>query len=327
MFFNKQFPATLVTVFCSLILIYSCDSAEDDVSPANPRIEISDAPIFTLASGKAYIDLYSIVKSSAKINVSVSSKPQRGSLAEVAPGLLRYAPSSTFKSGSDSFIFSIYSETKQLLKTDTVDVIVKDSTNLPCGFYPNDDWIYTAGTPVEVDVLENDYLCGDTSDLVVQVYRPGNSFPPFLGTATIVDGNKIRYVANDQSAHVVDTVVYKVYKSSNTSVVGYGTLYIDANSSCVVEVNDNSYDLQQPGPGTDTLTLAVLLDDNFCGKPFDSLVIAKNARRTTAMTAGTYIKYPFTLSESQKVIMDSLTYRVCDGDQCLDAKVRIKLFY
>ena len=157
---------TLLTILSVLTIFYSCDMLEDDVKPEGPTFELVNNEFHILADGNGYIDLYSMVKTQNTIKLNVSSQPTNGKLWEVGPGLLKYVPFKTYK-GKDEFLFSVYDTDNKLLKTDTIDIVVdEDPSNLPC-IYPQDDWIYSSGTPITVDVLANDMICGNASNLLV----------------------------------------------------------------------------------------------------------------------------------------------------------------
>lgn len=318
---------TLLAILSVLTIFYSCDSLEDDVRPQAPTFELVNDEFHVLTDGKGYIDLYSIVKTQSKIKLNVSSQPTNGNLWEVGPGLLKYVPLKNYK-GRDAFLFSIYNTDNKLLKTDTIDLVVdEDTSNLPC-IYPQDDWIYSAGSPITVDVLANDVVCDDSSDLVVEIYRPNNNFPPHSGTAIVTAGKQISYSTATTGNNVRDSVIYKLYKASNPGVFGFATLAIDINggsNSCTPVIRDDSYYLQMGNPSADTLNLYVLLNDDVCEGISDITVTGLPHHSTIAVNSD-HIRYPYELSESTPTITDSLTYKVCVDQQCYTSKVRIKIF-
>jgi hypothetical protein len=315
----------------SLVALFAaCDVLEDDASPRNPDIEIKDNELHILADGNAYIDLHSMVKTNGKIRLNVSSQPGRGELSEPAKGLLRYAPFEDFKKGRDSFAFSIFGESNELLATDTVIIIVEDdTTDLPCGYFPQDDWVSSTTSPISVDVLQNDFLCGDSSDIRLEIYRPDNSFPPHSGNASVVQ-NRIVYTGN--FSELSDTVIYKVSKVSDSSVVGFGALYIEIGNFCTPHANEDSVAYNHHGWPTDTLSLAVMLNDELCGSTISSFSIAEQPANGDAVIVGTgnnsLIKYSYgdPTMDSTQMILDSLKYQWCIGSQCYTGKVRIRLY-
>ena len=247
-------------------------------------------------------------------------------MTEVGTGLLKYIPFKEYQ-GKDAFLLSIHDANNKLLQTDTVDIIVdQNPDNLPC-IYPQDDWIYTAGTPVTVNVLANDILCADPSDLVLEIYRPNNSFPPHIGTASVTPDNQIFYMAPNNGQDLQDSVVYKVYRASNPTVVGFATLAITVTGSlnpCQPIINPDSYYLQL-GHSSDTLRLGVLMNDYLCGAA-PEISVTELPHHSDVIVNSDIIMYPYELSESNPTILDSLTYKVCIDQQCYSAKVKIEIF-
>jgi hypothetical protein len=316
-------------IFSVLALLYACDTLEQDVNPNNPIVNLTSNEVFAISNRSAYIDLYSRINTSGPVRFDISSKPKHGNLSEVASGLLRYSPATTFKSGHDSFAFSIYSTNDKLLLRDSIIITVGDSTDAPCNFYPKDDWVYTSGTPVNVNVLGNDFLCGDTSDIVLEIYKPGSNFPPHSGSASVISGNKIQYTAFNKSINTVDTVVYKLSRSGDRSTVGFGTVYINVNVDTANEcqpITDSLWTALRPDPVADTMFIIAYDSSNFCNVTYDSLTITSQPKNGSAIPfMNMYIKYAYTLTDTNQVLLDTLTYNLCNGQGCVDGNIYIRI--
>jgi hypothetical protein len=273
-----------------------------------------------------------MVKTNGKIRLNVSSQPDKGELSEPAKGLLRYVPFVDFESGRDSFTLSVFGENDELLLSDTVVIIVEDdSTSMPCGYYAVDDYVYSSTSTVSIDVLANDLLCGDSADVKLEIYRPDNSFPPFSGTASVVD-NRILYQAS--SDVVTDSVIYKVSRKSDNTMVGFAMVHITIDASCVPFAFDDNY-FRDTTRAVDTLDLFVLRNDEFCGNTPSSIMLHTDPHHGDASVQWAdegsgdiwLIKYAYQLpgGDSTAHILDSLQYKFCIGSQCYTGKARIRI--
>lgn len=310
------------------VLFISCDSMEDDAKPAVPKVTISDEEVFIVTNHAGYIDLSSKIKTNGKVKLNIASRPTKGLLSEVAGGFLRYKPEATFKTGRDVFTISVFSETNQLITTDSVVIVVADSTQVPCGVYPKDDWIYSSGTPIEVPVLNNDFVCGDSTDVLLEIYKPGPSFPPFLGNAVVTSDNQIRYTASvgEEVPVIEDTVVYKVSRKSNPGVFGYGTLYINALTRCWPSLGGATITATSQKVGTDSLFLWVMPGAPICGKNYtENLSVTTHPKNGTAVVQANWIWYIFDHASANAQVTDSLVYQLCAGQECLEAKMKIQI--
>jgi hypothetical protein len=309
----------------------ACDVLEDDATPRKPTVEVANSEFHIPADGSAYIDLYSMVKTNAKIRLNVSSQPDKGDLSEPAKGLLRYAPFENFNQGRDSFAFSIFDEHDELLLSDTIIIIVEeDSTNLPCGYYPHDDYAYASNAPIAVNVLANDFLCGDSLDVKLEIYRPDNSFPPHHGTAT-VNSNYIVYTANSNMQS--DTVVYKVSSLKDNTLFGYAVLHIAAgHDTCSMNAFDDFVSHRDSTSSlADSVDLRVTLNDQLCGNTITNFMIvdapSHGEVRMYPVSGGSHwnITYYYSLGDTGNTIQDSLQYKWCVGPECHTAKTRIQI--
>ncbi|HEY9009317.1 MAG TPA: Ig-like domain-containing protein [Ohtaekwangia sp.] len=308
-----------------VMILYSCDVLENDPSPSDTNVDISDQKVYVLPNGSAYIDLYSKVKTLGTVRLNVSGQPRHGNLTELSDGFLQYSPDHTFKTGSDAIAFSIYSTANEFIKLDSIVIIVEnDTTQLPCGYYPRNDSVFNVTGTVNIPVLQNDILCGDSSSLVLEVYKPAVGFPPYYGTATVT-GNTIQYAPNG-SFSGTDKIIYKVYSSTDTTKVGFGVVYISKEKPCTVQLNSDLFNIPADTATADSIRLYVFRNDMLCqDTAYYTFSISKAPVYGKAtMQSGSRIDYKVTDS-IPRPYTDSLRYKVCYGAQCKEAGVRINV--
>lgn len=308
-----------------ITILYSCDTLESDVKPKNGDIDVSNTEAYVLSKGSTYIDLRSMIKTSDKVKLDITSQPNKGNLTEVGVGLLRYTPFSTIKRGRDSFTFSIYNNDRLLLSDSVVIIVENDTTDLPCGIYPQTDNVYlsTTGT-VEVNVLVNDRICGDSANLVVEIYRPNNSFPPRHGSAT-VSGSVVKYVANNTFIDN-DSFLYKVYSKTDTASVGYGEVIVRKKLACSLKVLNDYFQFKKDSTVYDTLHLAIFKNDNRCDSVDNSTYfnILRQPKHGNLLNKPYGIDY-ILKTPSKGPLSDSLVYEVCASQQCHSGAVKIEI--
>ncbi len=314
-----------IGVLLFAVFFVACDTLENDSNLSGPKVEIVNKQVYVVSNGTSYIDLSSIVKTQGRVRLDISAQPKKGKLKELATGLLRYAPFNDFTKGRDAFVFSVFNQHNEFITSDSVVIIVDDSTHLPCSFYPQDDFVDANSSSVEVSVLNNDVLCGgdDSADVVLQLYN----FNPaqHQGVATIVNGNRIRYTENSAGQALSDSIIYKVSKRSNPNVVGYATLYVSLNQAqvCNFTVNPDNYSFKK-SVAADTVTLGVLVNDIFCDS-LTSLQIIENTVHGDAWVNGDNIRYVYLSAMDSTTYVDTLAYRVCIGTRCDVGRVKILL--
>lgn len=304
-----------------ITLLYACDVLEKDSSPGKD-IEIEGSQVYTLSNSSAYIDLYSLVKTQQKVQLKISSQPRNGVLTELGKGILQYSPNKNFLKGKDSFGFSILTLDNQLLRSDSVMIIVtNDSTQLPCGIYTHQDYVTDSiKGSVTIDVLKNDILC-DSVYVKVEVYKPLSSSLPFYGTATVIN-RKIKYVP---AANFVgeDQIIYKVTSTIDSSKFSFGRVRIATRQ---FNLNNDNYTFKKDTLITRTLMLYVYQNDalNFNGNSnYVASVISSPHHGSVSVNGMVSLNY--VLTNVPAVLNDSLTYKVCKGAQCKTAKVYIKI--
>lgn len=311
--------------FSLVILVTACDSVEDDLMPKGPTVTIEGDEVYVMPDGTTYIDLYSKVKTNAPVTVRIGSLPQNGSLVEYASGLLRYSPDADLTGGRDQFSFEVLAGGKSLL-TDTVQIIIKDSVDLPCFIYPRDDFFSSRQFPAELSVLSNDLICGDSADIRLEVYQPDAGYPPFHGTATVTQRNTIIYNANDPEAS--DRILYKVSRISDPAVFSFGMAHIQAADSCNRVLADLAFQTIRDSthyPVTDSLFLDLPDSIYRCNKLFNDLRIKKGPAAGTISLAPSGFMYHYTITADNKSLSDSITYLLCKDQDCLTGVARIKI--
>ena len=328
-----------LALFSMLTLFYACDVVDHDAAPNGPTVDVVGTEVVILSNGSAYIDLYSKIKTTSSVRLDISSQPRKGDLSEVGTGFLKYSPDQHFTRGRDAFAFSIYDENNHLLKSDSLVIIVEDdSTNLPCGIYPQDDFVYQAtGGPVQVNVLANDILCGDSANLILEVYRPNNNFPPYAGTATVLSNSVIQYTPGSNFSGS-DEFIYKISSASDSSLVGFAVVHISAETQCNFVVNDDTYTINPDsihydslgvGPAHyDTLQLYVLNNDMLCdsaGVGHSFSIIQAPQHGTAYYSNQAPIGYVYQHSGTSTAYTDSLVYRVCVDQRCKFGIVKINV--
>jgi hypothetical protein len=327
---NKQ--KTILRPIWFLIVLtgfYGCDVLESDVAPEKPVVEITGNEIYMIQNGTGVIDLNAMIKSAGSVRLDITGQPRKGDLSEVSTGILQYSPNAQFKKGRDFFEFSVYSQNNSLLKRDSIIIIVEsDTTNLPCGIYPQNDFVYDISGPAIINVLFNDVLCADSTQVGVEIYRPDQS--PDYGTA-VVQANQILYTPGN-SFTGVDKIVYKVFNLSDTTKFGIGIVYINKTPNCIFETYADNYVFRADTLNNDSLHLNVFNNDQLCGTPVSSYVFTLlqdgNVGDAVYQNSGGLTGLTYSFSDTlAHTFTDSLTYRLCKDARCRTAKVYIKVNY
>jgi hypothetical protein len=321
---NVKTGLSFLLLFSVAQFFFSCDSVEDDMRPNGPTVTIEGGEVYVMPDGTAYIDLYSKIKANGVVSLDIESLPKHGTLTEVATGLLKYSPNNDFLSGRDQFSFSVLGAANDLLKTDTIDIIVTDSLDLPCAIYPHDDWVFSQESSVELNVLLNDYICGDSTDVKLEVYRPEPNYPPYNGSAVVTSSNTILYTSN--GGIVEDKVLYKVSRKSDASIIGFATAYISR-----MNIDTCNYYLGEVEASYQTQALIdsmyIELPDTIirCNRTFSDLAVEHGPSQGTYSLRPPGIYYYFELSQQNQMLTDSIRYLLCADQDCLSGAVRIKI--
>ncbi len=325
--------AALVALIMSLFI--ACDVLEDDVSPDTPTVEVTGKEVYALTGNSAYIDLRAMVKTTESIRLTVTAQPTHGRLSDLQKGLLQYTPFNNFKNGRDGFQFSVFSADNKLLLQDTVVIIITpDSTDLPCGIYPVNDYVYGAiAEPVTVPVLSNDVLCPDSTNIRLEIYHSAAGFPPFQGTAEVVGNQHIHYTPNAGFSGS-DTVIYKVTSRLDTTKVGYGLLVIAAREitppppACEWTLLDDSITINR-SIDQDTVFLPIFKNDTLCSNLLSKYVVSivlPPHNGAIQLNGLNMPRYGITLPDTTSVPKtDTLVYRICADTVCRQATTVIKI--
>jgi hypothetical protein len=310
-------------ILCACALISSCDQLEDDNSTVNPKVSNGDNIVYVMPNSTGFIDLYQVVKGSGNSRFEISSRPQQGSLTELAVGMLQYSPAAGFNNGRDAFSFSLYSANNKLLSQDTVTIMMSpDTTSLPCGVYANADYSQLSGGTVTTDVLANDVLCHGPNYTKLVIYRPNNSFPPYYGTATL-ENHKIKYTAG-ANFNGKDKVMYKIMDAGDTSKYSFAMMYVTASPLCSFNVQDDLFNFSGPNNLYD---LDVFANDQLCTNiqndySFNIVYPGRIGTAEYGTTKALAFKIPPTQTTS---FTDTVRYQLCYDGLCKSAKVIINV--
>lgn len=301
-------------------LLTGCDTLDADSDVLTPDVEIDGNEIYVLANGASYIDLQEKLQSNVQGRLVVTGQPKKGELNDLGQGMLQYLPVTGSLSGRDAFEFTVFSGTNEIIKKDTVIIIIEDdSTALPCNIYPVTDYVFEVSTvATTVDVKANDIICGN--DVAVSVYRPATTFPPYHGTAQVVD-NKIVYTPGNGFTGS-DKVMYKLTDTHDPSRVGYGMVYFSADSSCIFTVRDDLYTFNSD-TAAQTLLLPVFSNDSLCHAVNNyrvTIQVAPQLGSVSVTDEGINYNVP---SVSDSSYQDNFTYEVCIDASCKSANVKV----
>jgi Bacterial Ig domain len=311
---------------CALF-VASCDTFETDPDLQVPEVELEGGELVVMTNGSTFIDLTTQIKSNVPINFSITSPVQNGLLTDLGGGLLQYQPTRGLEKGRDSFVFSAFSENNQFITKDTIVIVIENNSILfPCGVYTADDYVYgfSADSSVTIDVLANDIICSiDSLDVRVSIHRPAKSFPPYFGTASVVD-NKIVYTAG-ASFRNADKVVYKIESLRDAAIVSYGLVYITSENPCWPVATNDFFVIDSLATIADSVFIPAFDNDQLCmpiGNSQVSISSQPNFGSVTIATRGFLYTAPETLIAIEN-FTDSFTYQLCDGNRCTFGQVTI----
>ncbi|HEY5917512.1 MAG TPA: Ig-like domain-containing protein [Chryseolinea sp.] len=301
-----------------ITFLASCDVLESDPDVLEPAVEITDDEVYVLSNGTSFIDLQSRVQSNLEARLAVTTSPSHGTLTDLGKGIIQYAPTAGNTRVKDGFEVTVFSKTNEILKKDTVVIIVEhDSTKLPCSIYPVNDYVYNVTSAVTTDVTANDIIC--SGDVFVSVYRPENTFPPYYGTATVI-GSKIVYTPG-ASFQGEDKLMYKLTASNDPSVFAYGMVYLSNDSSCNFALTDDLF-IYSAKEST-AIKIPVFANDTICHpRNLYQVRLKTNAKKGKATMVSDGIYY-----EASSPVMENFddwfTYEVCVDGNCKSAQVDV----
>lgn len=312
--------STILSLAVIIVLVSSCDILESDNDVLTPVVEIKNKEIYVLANGQSFIDLQSKIQTSQPARLSVTSDPRHGKLIDLGQGILQYSPSTGSAKGRDGFEFTVYSNSNEIIKKDSVIIIIEsDSTNLPCNIYPVADYVYSVRPEgVLIDVTANDIICSNTIE--VSVYKPADTFPPYYGTAQ-VQNNKILYTP-ESTFNGTDKIMYKV-SASNPTRIAYGMVYITSDSFCVFSVANDVYLYDSLFAGN-TLEIPVFQNDSLC-LALNQYQVNIKSNPSYGVVSPTPGGFRYTVGDFEGRVADQFSYEVCIDATCKTARVDVKM--
>ena len=304
------------------VMFASCDVLESDPDVLEPDVDLTGKEVFVLANSASFIDLNSRLQTNVPARVAVTSEPRHGKLTDLGKGILQYSPSVGNSRARDGFEFTVYTASNEIIKRDSVIIIIEnDSTKLPCNIYPLPDYVYGVKTaPVLIEVMANDVICADS--VILSVYKPVNSFPPYYGTAAALD-KVIKYTPGSQFEGV-DKIMYKITAASDTSRIAYGIVYITGDSSCSFRLTNDLYVYNEDAVDS-LLTLPVFTNDSLCQSINEYQVNVKLQPvygQVSAASNGFHYKVPASVTFP---FTDFFMYEVCIDATCKVARVDVML--
>lgn len=318
-----------LSVFLSIglfILFFSCDVLEPDADVLEPKVSLTGDQIFVLSDGLAFIDLNAKVITNTPVTIRVTSSTRHGELSDLGKGLFQYLPAVGNKKAHDSFEFTVFSEKNEIVRKDTILIIVEnDSTHLPCGIFPANDYLYgiKKNQSYVVDVLANDNICGyDSSDLVVGIYKPDSTFLPEYGSA-YVSGGKIIYIAHNPFEGQ-DKLIYKIYPQGQPQQAAFGVVYFTGEPNCRIHAVNDSFIIDTDST-TNAFYLPALANDSLCTALNNYQVhIAQAPQYGNASFNGNGFNYDVYDSIATPFFNDFFYYELCIDATCSIARVDIK---
>ena len=311
---------TFLCLVSIIVLLAGCDVLESDPDVLEPKVEITGDEVYVLSNGTSFIDLQSKVHSTMEARLAVTSSPSHGTLTDLGKGIIQYTPKAGNTRVEDGFEVTLFTTTNEIIKKDTVVIIVEnDSTKLPCGLYPVNDYVYNVASVVTIDVTANDMIC--SGDVVVSVYRPDNAFPPYYGTAT-VNNSKVVYTPGAGFSGE-DKLMYKLTSTADPKLSAYGMVYLTGDSLCLLELNSDYFVLDSL---VDTvIKLPVFANDSICeANNLYQVNIKTNPVFGTASISLDGVTYTFP-SLRETPYFDYFTYEVCLDAVCKTAVASLKL--
>jgi hypothetical protein len=327
--FKLKILLTFSALSLIFVLLFSCDVLEPDADILHPSVNMTEEEVFVLYNNSAFIDLNSKIKTTQPVSLSITSTTKFGTLTDLGQGLLQYTPAAGKKNVRDGFEFTVRGANQDILKIDTITISVqKDSTNFPCGIYPADDYVYGVqkNYPLNIPVLANDYICSaDSADLMISVYRPDNTFPPYHGKVEVV-GQTLLYTASG-TFEGSDKLIYKVYHKSDPVRASYGMVYLYDEPACdIFYLSNDSFEIS-----ADSLDhpvyLPALQNDSLCYMPdkYEIHVAESPEYGEVNVTENGFTYRLSPLSVVTPSFTDSFLYEVCKDANCKTARVELKV--
>lgn len=316
----KQYLHSLILNLSLLILVGGCDSVfMDKEAPPQELPDEETDDLYTLPDQPVAIDLRSLPGVTASATFRIERPPQTGEARFTNTGLLLYTPGQDFVAGEDVFALGI-EQGARTLRPFRINVAA-DSSRMPCHAGPIPDFARTpVGKAVVIDVLKNDRFCNvivDRGSLAVQE-------APENGTVREENG-KMVYTPNSGFSGV-DTFIYRIIVTDNEPRTFLGTVRILVGESprqeCKMTLRDDNV-VWKPRMTTDSLAIPVLANDQLCRDRSAAITLTKAPSGGSAtVTRTNLIVYR---PNPNFTGTDELRYRRCEGTECAEATVRLRL--
>src|SRR5688572_15735797 len=304
------------------IVALFCDVLEPDPDVLDPTTNVNGKEIYVLANSPSIVNLNATVETNTPVRIALTSQARHGKISDLGKGLLQYSPSVGNSRARDGFEFTVYTLNNEVIKRDSVIIFIEnDSTNLPCNIYPSPDYVYgVAHDPVVVDVTNNDIICG--GNVVVSIYKPTASSPPYFGEAEVM-GNKIKYTP-DATFDGADKIMYKLSLAADTSRTAYGFVYITGDSACSFRLANDLHISNEDAPDS-LVMLPVFQNDSLCHSINQYQV---NLKVPPIFGQASFVGNGFNYQAPANVsfpFSDYFTYEVCIDAFCKTARVDIRI--
>lgn len=330
-FLKSEILFRILLIGALALCFAACDTLKEDPDVLIPDAELNGNEVYVSNNTASVIDLNERIRTNLPVTLTVTQSTSKGKLSSLGLGLLRYVPDNRNTRTRDAFEFTVYSESHEILAKDTLVIVIEpDSTKLPCGVYPADDYVYNfhGDHPLTIDVMANDNLCDlDSVDNLVSVFWQGNNTGPRHGDASVVH-NKIIYTAG-ASYTKGDTLLYKI-QSRDLKKIAFGYVYISASTitpPCTFALRGDTVQINPDTLKADTVLLPVFNNDNLCDTTSYgyTLSIAKAPLYGQARIGWDGVTYTPDNLPAGTSRTDSLRYQLCRDAVCRQAKVVVKV--
>jgi len=191
----------LIFITASCLFISSCDDYEDD-------LQLEDEQLLQIASerqvtpgGSILFDLKQSSYSTESVTFGIVTTAEKGELAFIGDGFLKYAANPDFTSGQDFFSLSIESN-GEILDIDTIGIeAVSDTSMVDCFNGAISDYYRIDSDKSEFvfNPLKNDGLCQDEiQDIAIEVEQPA------LGSVVVGTPDSLIYRLPDAQVGIVE---------------------------------------------------------------------------------------------------------------------------